>query len=187
MPTRYGKFAKEILQYIAIGGAFTLACTSPYFAQNILSQLKKKYPKEVIDRRKFSQAFSRLKKSRLLILQEKEERKFIVQLTEKGNQKIKEFQFEDLKIGKPEKWDKIWRIVIFDIPEKKKIGREALRNKLRDLGFYQLQKSVWIFPYPCQSEIEFIIEFFDLYPYTNIIETAKIQNDIHAKKHFNLL
>ena len=53
-----------------------------------------------------------------------------------------------------------WRIVIFDIPEKFKKAREALRMKLKELGFLELQKSVFIFPYECEDEINFIVEVF---------------------------
>ena len=187
MPPHYHNLTKQILIYLAIGGIIALAATSPYFAQSILYQLFKKRSKETINRRKFSQALSRLKKAQLLILEERENGKFLVRLTERGKRKIKEFQFENLKIERPKKWDGIWRIIIFDIPEKKKIGREALRNKLKDLGFYQLQESVFAFPYPCEPEIEFIVEFFDLSSYVNFIETSKIKNDVRARKYFNLL
>ncbi len=187
MPKQYAAITKEILTYVAIGGAIALAATSPYFAQNILYQLFKKRSKTEINRRKFSQALSRLKRNRLLILEGTKNHAFLVQLTEKGKRKIKELQFENLAIEKQKTWDKKWRLVLFDIPEKKKTGREVLRDKLKNLGFYQLQKSVFAFPYPCEQEIEFIVEFFELYPYVNFIETEKIKNDLNARKYFHLL
>jgi len=57
------------------------------------------------DRKKFSQALWRLKKSRLIILKQKGEGKFVVELTEKGRRRIKEFQLADLEIPIPNKWD----------------------------------------------------------------------------------
>jgi DNA-binding transcriptional regulator PaaX len=48
---------------------------------------------------------------------------------------------EEVKLKKPEKWDKKWRIVIFDIPNKKKPARNTLTEKLKKLGFYHLQKA----------------------------------------------
>ncbi len=71
-------------------------------------------------------------------------------------------QIDALKIKKPKKWDGKWRIVIFDISQLKKVYRELFRSKLKELGFYQLQKSVWIVPFDCQDEIELLREFFGL-------------------------
>ena len=48
----------------------------------------------------------------------------------------------------------------FDIPERFKKQGEALRNKLRELGFAKLQESVFIYPYECEDEINFIVEVF---------------------------
>lgn len=45
------------------------------------------------------------------------------------------------------KWDRKWRIVIFDIAETAKVVRESLRLKLKELGFGMLQKSVWVSPH----------------------------------------
>lgn len=44
------------------------------------------------------------------------------------------------------RWDGRWRIVIFDIPEKKRDYRERLRNDLIALGFGKLQESIYITP-----------------------------------------
>jgi len=84
------------------------------------------------------------------------------------------------------KWDGKWRIVVFDIPEKKKGVRNALRRKLKELGFYELQKSVFVFPYECGNEIEFIVEFFELRPYVRTGVLEKIDNTTHLKRIFKL-
>src|SRR3989344_4682297 len=52
----------------------------------------------------------------------------------KENKALK-FKIDEMEIKKPAKWDGEWRIVIFDIPERFKKAREALRKKLKDLGF----------------------------------------------------
>ena len=49
-----------------------------------------------------------------------------------------------LKIDKPKIWDKKWRIVVFDIPEKQRGARDSLRTYLKKLDFYELQKSIFI-------------------------------------------
>lgn len=48
----------------------------------------------------------------------------------------------------PQRWDGKWRVVIFDVPERFKKDRERIRRTLAYYGFQQLQKSVWISPFP---------------------------------------
>lgn len=89
----------------------------------------------------------------------------------------------EMKIKRGE-WDGKWRLVVFDIPERIKKARDALRGKLRELGFYELQKSVWVFPYGCKNEIDFIIEFFNLKKYVRFCILESIDNELHLKKIF---
>jgi len=190
MPNRYTTIAKEILYYLAVGGAIAIAATSPYFVVNLFRVLTRKrsdYQKLLKEKKKIADAFYRLRKSRLVLLQEKEDGTFVVELTEKGRKRVRQFQFQDLSIKKPAKWDNVWRIIVFDIPNKKKAVREALRQKLKVLEFYQLQESVWVHPYPCEKEIEFIVELFHVYPFVHMIEARSIQNDVKLKAHFKLL
>ena len=51
------------------------------------------------------------------------------------------------------KWDGYWRLVIFDIREKKRWKRESLRNKLKSLGFGLWQRSVYVSPHDFSLEI----------------------------------
>ena len=45
-------------------------------------------------------------------------------------------------------WDGKWRIIVFDLPEKKRGLRNDLRKQLRSARFGGLQRSVWISPGP---------------------------------------
>ena len=91
-------------------------------------------------------------------------------LLDKGRKKVLHFKFNDLKIKPPVKWDGLWRIVIFDFPQKYKRTRNVFREKIRGLGFHQLQKSVWIHPYPCRDEIDFVGGYLNLCSYIRLIE-----------------
>src|SRR3989344_3862315 len=83
--------------------------------------------------------------------------------------------------------DKKWRIVIFDIPERKgRQARNAMRWKLQKMGFFQLQKSVWVCPYPCEKEIQLVCEVFKINPFVNIVTAEQIYNDGNLKKYFKL-
>lgn len=70
---------------------------------------------------------------------EKDGKRILLRLTETGRQEaiIKKLLAED-------KWDGKWRVVVFDIPEKHKKLRHALRWKLKEWEFTFWQKSVWV-------------------------------------------
>ncbi len=68
-----------------------------------------------------------------------------------------------------------------------KRSRDALREKLKELGFYELQKSVFVFPYKSEDEIDFIIEFFEMRQYVRTILAEKIDNELHLKKIFKMI
>ena len=127
-----------------------------------------------------------LQKNNLLRMRERNG-KLEIHLTKQGKQKFKEIQFDKIHIIKPPHWDGKWRIVIFDIPDRSfKIAREILRRKLKEWNFYQLQKSVWVCPWPCENEIQLIAELYDVAPFLNIIIAEKIVADNAVKKHFGI-
>jgi len=189
---KYKETTKDILLCLFTAGAIMVAATSPYFLINIARQIKKnrKYIKKEIkrklDERKIAKVLERLKRNKLIILGE-ENGNFKIELTEKGKRVVKEIQLDNMKPDKPVVWDKKWRIVIFDIPDKyKRRARDALREKLKEMKFYPLQKSVWVYPYFCEKEIQFLCEFFEITPYVNIIVADNIYDDIKLRKYFNL-
>lgn len=109
-----------------------------------------------------------------------------VKITQKGKDRIINYQLEELKIRKPKRWDKKWRLVIFDIPESRKDIRDLLSRKLKDLGFLRYQKSVFICPYPCQNEINYINGLLMTSPYVKLLTAIKIDDAGHFMKKFNL-
>jgi phenylacetic acid degradation operon negative regulatory protein len=56
-----------------------------------------------------------------------------------------------------EKWDGIWTVVVFGIPETLRKRRNELRNELIMLGFGMLFGSVWISPYNKSDETRKLI------------------------------
>ena len=93
---------------------------------------------------------------------------------------------DNLKIDRPKKWDGNWRVVIFDIPERIKKVREALRMHLRNLGFYELQKSVFICPFSCVKEINQIIDFYDISEHVRILMAHSLDNEDELKSKFGI-
>lgn len=107
-------------------------------------------------------------------------------LTEKGKRRALTFNFGKMKINTPEIWDGFWHIVIFDIPEKYKAARFSLRDKLLALGFFQCQKSVYIHPFPCEDEVDFISQFFDVGRFVRYGILKHITNEAELLLRFNL-
>lgn len=86
------------------------------------------------------------------------------QITSKGLLHLQKRRFLYSLQGK--KWDKKWRILIFDIEEINKNIRNSLRDTIIEFGFGYLQKSVWISPYDVFKKLE------------KFIQTNKLQNNI---------
>ncbi len=161
-----GSIAADIL-IISVGGPIILASLFLPNAALILKPLIKWHKNwDKIKRQRINEAIKRLNQKRLIELIEKND-KLYIKITENGKRVIKGFDYDDIKLSNPKKWDNKWRMVIFDIPEKKNKERRALSVKLKDLGFYPLQESVFIYPYDCQDEIDFVCGFLDIDRYVN--------------------
>ena len=96
------------------------------------------------------------------------------------------YQLDTMMVRKPKRWDKKWRVVIFDIPEKYRRVRDIFRSRLRQLSLYQLQESVYISPYPCFSEIEFLRELYGVSFTVSYLLVDRIEDDELLRSHFEL-
>ena len=86
--------------------------------------------------------------------------------------------------NRKEKWDGYWRIVIFDIPNKLKRMREALRDLLKGLGFQKLQNSVWIYPYKIPEFLDETLNDSQIKKYVRFLLVKEIYYDWDIKKIF---
>lgn len=109
-----------------------------------------------------------------------------VKITKKGLSKALTYRLDALEIKKPKKWDRRWRVVIFDIPEKYKGLRDVFRGRLRQLNLYLLQESVYVSPYPCFSEIGFLRELYGIAIKVRYLLVEKIEHDEELKSYFSL-
>ena len=76
-----------------------------------------------------------------------------IELTQKGERFAALLGEGRLAPKRPKRWDGKWRVLIFDIPERRKRIREQIRRNLVGLGFFRLQDSVWVYPYDCEDLI----------------------------------
>ncbi|MBI2482203.1 MAG: hypothetical protein HYV76_01410 [Candidatus Vogelbacteria bacterium] len=174
---------KKILLLLASGTVLSLT-RSPKQYYLVLRQTTKAW--QEINRHALYRALSDFHHQKLIDYREHKDGTITITLTKSGEKIAHSFDLDKIKIPKPLRWDKKWRLVIYDIPNKNNKGRDALREKLKELGFYEWQKSAFIYPYPCQKEVEFVIEFFELRPYVNYAELLKPTNEAKLKLHFKL-
>ncbi len=85
-----------------------------------------------------------------------------------------------------QKWDGMWRMILFDIPEKKRRYRDHLRHLLRALDFVELQKSIWASPYKIPKFLEEILWEERIKHHTRFITVKEIDYDKDLKKKFEL-
>lgn len=105
-------------------------------------------------------------------------------LSEKGRRKAIKYLLGSAKIKTPKLWDKKWRIVIFDVPEDKKNLREIVRANLKRIGFYQLQKSVFVYPFDCKELIDYLKYFYNANKYIQFIVAETIETELDLIKYF---
>jgi hypothetical protein len=109
-----------------------------------------------------------------------------VRLTKKGEAYFQKILFDDVELPEPKKWGGKWTFVLFDIPIQHKKAREALRSRLKALGFYQYQKSVWVYPHPCEKEILYVADYFGVGKFVEILSVDHLTKDEDLKKHFEM-
>jgi DNA-binding transcriptional regulator PaaX len=108
-------------------------------------------------------------------------------LTERGDASLAlARQKISLADGTPRKWDRRYRLVMFDVPEKRKKIRERLRSQMQEVGFLRIQDSAWIYPYDCEEFVALLKA--DLHIGKDVLYAVieEIENDARIRKHFRL-
>lgn len=165
------------------GGVLTIAFVLPGAAPTLI---KAYYQYGKIKEQKFRQTVYRLSKSGLISVGEDAEGKVTLRLEKKGKEKVVKLNLDNLKLKKPEKWDGLWRIVIFDVPDNKKTARNYFREMLGMLGFSEIQKSIYAHPFPCEEEIEMIRSVYEIKPCVKMIFATKIEDDTKLLNKYGL-
>lgn len=180
----FGPSAQKALLLLLAGSALILAY-SPKKQLRMLKNLAREWKE--IERRALYNAIKSLYKNKMIDMKENLDDTITITLNDSGKRKALTYNIENMKIPAMKHWDKKWRIILFDIPEKYKKSRRALSGSLKNIGCFQFQKSVFVHPFECRNEIDFVIEFFSMKPYVRFITAESIDNELDLKKHFDLL
>ncbi|MDE2030816.1 MAG: hypothetical protein KGI58_00950 [Patescibacteria group bacterium] len=176
------KITKVVLIAVALGTLPFIAAGGVAMGNAVqIFKKNKRYTK-----RQLSNAVTGLKKQRLIEFVSENNGVTTLRITKKGESKVKSFSIDMLSIKKPLKWDGKWRAFMFDLPIRYKQARNSLRIKLKQIGFIQLQKSVWIYPYPCEDELLYITDYYKIRNFIEILTIENIINDKKLKQHFRL-
>lgn len=147
--------------------------------RNIYRLPFKKYDKfREADKIRFQQEMARLERAGF-IKKYFDGKKHWVELRPKGKNQLKRFVTQDIEIAVPSKWDRKWRLVIYDIANDKKDIRQIIKNKLDNIGFVKLQESVYVFPFDCNKEIELIKTMYFVQEYVQYITADQIETEIN--------
>lgn len=181
---KLGSTQKKILLLLLGGVGLSLAGTpGKYFA--VIKSVADEWNK--INETSLKRAIKSLYESKLIEAREHENSSMTIVLSENGKRKALTYNMDTMTIKKPPVWDGKWRMVMFDIPNKRKKERDVLRNMLKQLGFIKYQESAFILPYECKNEVDYVVEFYNLRPHVRLVEVNSFDDDLAFKKSFGLV
>lgn len=121
-----------------------------------------------VKKSELAQAFKRLREQGFVELISDEE--LNIRLTDEGRDKA---LWAKMKTNS-EKWDGKWRLVIWDIPEKRRLARDLLRFKLKQLGFKMWQQSVWVSKVNCTDVLRDFIRKTGIGDWVMVVESDNV-------------
>lgn len=169
---------------LLLGGVVLGLSGSPDRYFRVLGVLRKEW--RGINRRSLNRSIRSLYQSKLVTEKRRTDGSLSLVLTPEGRRCAGFFQRGDIEIVRPLRWDGLWRIVLFDIPETKKSLRDVFRRHLQKIGFREFQKSVFVFPHDCEREILSLVRLYDAEEYFQFILAKKVSNERKLKKLFSL-
>jgi len=178
-----GPFSQKIL-LLLLGGAALGLTPYPNKQFKIIKEITKEWGN--INRNNLNKSIKRLYESKLVKMRNNKDGTSTLVLTLNGKRKALTYNAQNIKIRPMEKWDGKWRIVLFDIPEKSRKARDAIRHILKKSGFFEYQKSIFVHPFNCQDEISFVVEFFNMRQHIRFVVAESLDNEYHLKEFFDL-
>jgi len=172
---KIGAREKEIIKAVGVGVFVVASFVMPGLPIALAPFIKRQGPK------RFKQTLRTLEEKGVVYLSGEK-----VKLTSQGKKLLAKIETEEINIIKPSKWDGIWRVVAFDIPEKLRKERDWLRESLRHWGFKKIQKSIWVFPYECKQEIATLSHYLRVAPYVIYMQTDTLPQEDRLRKYFSI-
>lgn len=170
-----------LLASVKVAGMLTLAMAAPNTLKLLkyVPGMKARYTSRILD------SLKRLQERGFVMIKTRDGSRDIL-ITKKGEALLARLTLQDVRLKRPKKWDGRWRIVIYDIPDKRKTSRDRLRMMLAAAGFVYLQNSVWVYPYDCEDivtllKVDAVLQKEVLYIVAEEVEGAR-----ELRKKFDL-
>ena len=178
MTAKRGEITIIILKTIAGLGLLGVAMVAP----NALLMFKI-FDKDIAKRKYYIRTRTLELVDHGLLRFENKNGKKVLRLTKKGKLKLKKYEIAN---GIKKKWDKKWRVIVYDIWENNRNKRNVFRKELQNFGFKKLQNSVWIYPYDCEEFIALLKADKRFGDNVRYLLVEKMENDFKIRKSFNL-
>lgn len=102
-------------------------------------------------------------------------------LTNKGFLRVTK---ENLRNARGTKWDHLWRLISFDIPEKTGV-RKKFVALLRSIGCYRVQKSIYAYPHECKEHILSLASSCRASSYVDVFTVPNLgRHEKHARRFY---
>lgn len=179
---RKGYLQSALLAAVAIPGLLLVAAAAP----NVMQLLEKIPGNKYKFTYRLKSVAGRLAAQGFVRFVERGGKKYM-EITEAGRKTI-EMEQQRIAMRSPglRRWDKRWRVIIFDIPERSRATRDRLRILLRSLGFVQLQGSVWVYPHDCEEVMSLVKAELKTGASVLYMIVEKLEYDRHLKEYFML-
>lgn len=175
---KIGENEKELIKIIGLGlltvGIVATAVAFPGLPMALKPFLKR-------GQKNFKKEVKKLKKKGVIYLGPDE-----IHLTKRGKELLKLIEISEIKIEPPKKWDKLWRLVSYDVPKTKNKERDWFRHQLTNLDFTNIQDSLWAFPYDCEQEISVIAQTLGISPHVVLMQAKTIPDEKKILKRYSL-
>ena len=180
----YSSLAMKVLKVVGITagtmGLLAVAVTMPNLVAVVGSFAESER------RKKIRRAMTYLKDRGYVKIEGYDGENIKMRLTRSGKSILKRISTQELRLPREQIWDKKWRLIIFDVPNKKSKQRQAFAMHLKNLGSRMAQKSVWIYPYACHDEIMMLRKLYDIEQYVVYCETSFVEDDERWRDYFDL-
>ena len=187
---RRNKYApvKEVLTLLGKGALLTMLLIAPGTAQAVRKQIYKQKSDDSWKRYNSSylrRTIENLGRQRCIKIVDESD-SCAVSLTERGKHGVLKYALDELELDTSKPWDGKWRIVIYDIPDTLRHVRNELGSILKRMNFLRIQKSVYLTPFACEQEVEFIRLHFGQEKNITLLTAGSLEHGHVYQEYFGI-
>ncbi len=109
----------------------------------------------------------------------------VVKITKRGKDKLLQFDIKKMQLDESS-WDGKWRLIVYDVRTSRRKNSEMFRQAITNLKLHKLQKSVYLTPFKCEDEIEYLRQVFEIGNEVLILTVRNLENEEAYRKYFGI-